>query len=90
MRRGIADSSAYSLWMLMASVAIKMFTVFCFCLVSITTVILLLPVKFGLLANDLVPGSGMAFGFLQRLIKEKTIKSAGSSCVEAQPPLGAG
>lgn len=75
MRRGIADSSAYTLWMLMAPVAIKMFTVFLFCLVFITTVMLLLSVKFGLPANDLVPEAGMAFGFLQRLIKENTIKS---------------
>lgn len=75
MRRGIADSSEYTLWMVMAPVAIKMFTVFCFCLVFITTVMLLLSVKFGLPANELLPGTGMAFGFLQRLIKENTIKS---------------
>lgn len=75
MRRGIADSSEYTLWMVMAPVAIKMFTVFCFCLVFITTVMLLLSTKFGLPANELLPGTGMAFGFLQRLIKENTIKS---------------
>lgn len=75
MRRGIADSSEYTLWMVMAPVAIKMFTVFCFCLVFITTVMLLLSVKFGLPANELLPGTGTAFGFLQRLIKENTIKS---------------
>lgn len=92
MRTGIADSSAYTLWMLMAPVAIKMLTVFCFCLVFITTVLLLLSVKFGLPANDLVPVAGTAFGFLQRLIKENTIKACrdGSYCVEAEPPLGAG
>ena len=59
----------------MAPVAIKMFAVFCFCLVFITTVMLLLSMNFGLPANDLVPGAGMAFGFLWRLIKENTIKS---------------
>lgn len=75
MKRGIADSSVYALWMLMAPEAIKMFTVFRFCLVFITTVMLLLSVKFGLPANDLVPGAGMAFNSLQKLIKENTIKS---------------
>lgn len=30
---------------------------------------------FGLPANDLAPGAGTAFGFLQRLIKENAIKS---------------
>lgn len=74
-RRSIADSSAYTLWMLMAPVAIKMLTVFCFCLVFITIVMLLLSVKFGLPANDLVPVAGTAFGFLQRLIKENTIRA---------------
>lgn len=75
MKRGIADSSVYALWMLMAPAAIKMFTVFWFCLVFITTVMLLLSVKFGLPANDLVPGARLAFNSLQRLIKENTIKS---------------
>lgn len=75
MRRGIADSFACTLWMLMAPVAIKMFRVFWFCLVFITIVMLLLSVKSGLAANDLVPGAGKAFGSLQRLIKENTIKS---------------
>lgn len=73
MRRGIADSSVYALWMLVAPLAIKMFTVFCFCLVFITTVMLLLSVKFELPANDLVPG--MALYFLQRLLKDNTVKS---------------
>lgn len=75
MRRGIADSSEYTLWMVMAPVVIKMFTVFCFCLVFITTVMLPLSVKFGLPANELLPGTGTTFVFLQRLIKENTIKS---------------
>lgn len=75
MGRGIADSSEYALWMVMAPVAIKMFTVFWFCLVFITTVMLLLYVKFWLPANELLPGTGTTFGFLQRLIKENTIKS---------------
>lgn len=80
MRRGIADSSVYALWMLMAPVAIKMFTVFCFCLVFITTVMLLLSVKFELPANDLVPG--MALYFLQRLLEDNTVKSCWKSlCV---------
>lgn len=75
MRRGIADSSVYALCTLMAPVAIKMFTGFWFCVVFISTVMLSLSVKFGLPAKDLVPGAGMAFGFLQRLIKENAMKS---------------
>lgn len=73
MRRGIADSSVYALWMQMAPVAIKMLTVFCFCLVFITTVMSLLSVKFVLPANDMVPGTALCF--LQRLLKDNTVKS---------------
>lgn len=59
----------------MAPVAIKMFTVFCFCLVFITTVMLLLSGKSGLPANDLVPGAGAAFVSRQRLVKENAINA---------------
>lgn len=59
----------------MAPMAIKAFTVFWFCLVFSATVLLLLFVKSGLPTNDLVPRAGTPFGFLERLIKENTIKS---------------